>query len=59
MGLISKLSKFARSPQGKKAMRQAQEYAKSPQGKAKIAQARELVANRGKSGAAPKRRKLR
>jgi hypothetical protein len=50
-GLMSKLTRFARSPQGKRAMRKAQAYASSPEGKAKIAQARErFAARKGSTG---------
>lgn len=57
-GLFAKLSKFARSPQGKKLARQAQDYAKSPEGKAKIAQVREQVAKRGGGGKGKGRKRL-
>ncbi len=40
MGIAQKLTSFARSPQGKKAMAQAQRMAKDPATKAKIADAR-------------------
>jgi hypothetical protein len=38
--MFSKLTKLARSPQGQKALRQAQDYAKSPEGKRKVADLR-------------------
>lgn len=38
--LISKLAQFARSPQGRKAMSQAQKMAKDPETRRKIEQAR-------------------
>jgi hypothetical protein len=48
-GLIAKVQRFAASPQGKRAIRQAMEYARSEQGKRQIAAARErLVAARAK-----------
>ncbi len=58
-GLLSKLARFASSPQGKRAMRKAQAYASSPEGKAKIAQVREKAASRGKGGTGPGRKGLR
>ena len=39
MSLMSKLARFAQSPQGRRAFGQAKRYATSPQGKAKIEQA--------------------
>ena len=42
-GLFGKVSKFARSPQGKRAIRQATEYARSEKGRAQIAAARERL----------------
>lgn len=50
MSLFTKLSTLARSPQGKKAMRQAQEFAQSPEGKRKLASLRERVAGGRKPG---------
>jgi hypothetical protein len=40
MGIAQKLSKFARSPQGKKAFREASRMAKDPKNRAKITDAR-------------------
>lgn len=37
MSLVRKISAFARSPQGRRAMHQAQTYAGSPEGRRKIA----------------------
>jgi hypothetical protein len=48
MSLMSSLSRFARSPQGRRMAQQAMSYVKSPEGKRKIAQARERVATRRK-----------
>ncbi len=47
-GLIGKVSKFARSPQGRRAMEKAMRYAKSEKGKQQIATAREKLAKRGR-----------
>ena len=44
--LLNKLSTFARSPQGKKLMRQASTYARSPEGRQKIAGVRSKLAAR-------------
>jgi hypothetical protein len=42
-GLFGKVARFARSPQGKRAIRQATEYARSEKGKQQIAAARERL----------------
>ncbi len=47
-GLIGKVSRFARSPQGRRAMEQAMRYAKSEKGKRQIAATREKLAKRGR-----------
>ena len=49
MSLISAISRFARSPQGRRAVGQAKRYAQSPQGRAKIEQVRKQIAARGRS----------
>jgi hypothetical protein len=46
MSLLTKISRFARSPQGRRLTQQAMTYARSPEGKRKIAQAREQLARR-------------
>jgi hypothetical protein len=46
MSLLTKISRFARSPQGRRMTQQAMNYARSPEGKRKIAQARERLASR-------------
>jgi hypothetical protein len=48
MSLISKVGRFARSPQGKKLMRQAQEAASKPENRRKIAELRGRVGKRGR-----------
>ncbi len=45
-GLIAKARRFAASPQGKRAVRQAMEYARSEKGKRQLATAREKLAKR-------------
>ena len=47
MSLFSKAARFARSPQGKKLMNQAQQFASKPENRQKIAQLRGRVAKRG------------
>ncbi len=47
MSLISRIARFARSPQGRAAFGHAKRYAQSPQGRAKIDQVRRQVAQRG------------
>jgi hypothetical protein len=49
MSLISKLTRFARSPQGRRYTQQAMTYARSPEGKRKIADVRRQLASRKKS----------
>ena len=48
MSLATMISRFARSPQGRRFAQQAMSYAKSPEGKRKIASAREQIAARRK-----------
>jgi len=48
MSLMSSISKFARSRQGRRLAPQAMDYANSPQGKRKIADARRQLAARRK-----------
>ncbi|MDQ3719846.1 MAG: hypothetical protein M3350_03565 [Actinomycetota bacterium] len=46
MPLMNKLSRFARSPQGRKFAQRAQRYASSPQGQQKIRQVRSRLMKR-------------
>jgi hypothetical protein len=46
MSLLGRIGKFAKSPQGKKFMSQAQEMAKDPRTKKKIADARQRLMHR-------------
>jgi hypothetical protein len=50
MSLLSKITRFARSPQGRRMTQQAMTYARSPEGKRKIAQARQQLARRSRHG---------
>lgn len=52
MGFAKTLSMFARSPQGKKAFREAQRLAKDPTTRAKIADARKSL--QGRRGPKPR-----
>ncbi len=47
MSLMNKLARFARSPQGRKAVDSATRYAQSPKGRAKIDQVRRQFSARG------------
>lgn len=47
MGFANKLSKFARSPQGKKVFSEASRLAKDPKTRAKIADARKSLQRKG------------
>ena len=51
MSLFSKAARFARSPQGKKAMDKAKEFANKPETKEKIEQVREKVSGKDKQTA--------
>jgi hypothetical protein len=55
MSLFSKAARFARSPQGKKAMDKAKDFASKPETKEKIEQAREKLSGKDKqpAGASP------
>jgi hypothetical protein len=44
--LMSRISRFARSPQGQEMSRKAMRFARSPEGKRKIAQVRSRFARR-------------
>ena len=44
MKLMSMISKFARSPQGRRYSKQAMDYAQSPEGKRRIADVRRQLA---------------
>lgn len=46
MPLMNKLSRFARSPQGRKLTQRAQRYASSPQGQQKIRHVRSRLMKR-------------
>ena len=58
MSLISKLTRFARSPQGRRYTQQAMTYARSPEGKRRIADARRQLAARQKPTSALTARNL-
>ena len=47
MPLLSKLARFASSPQGRRLAHKAMAYAQSPQGKARIDKARKQIVARG------------
>ncbi|HEX8052092.1 MAG TPA: hypothetical protein VF517_03805 [Thermoleophilaceae bacterium] len=49
MSLFSKAAKFAKSPQGKKAMEKAKAFADKPETKEKIEQVREKVSGKDKA----------
>jgi hypothetical protein len=44
--LINRVTEFARSPQGKRLAKQAQQWASDPKNKQKIAEAREKLARK-------------
>ena len=48
MKLMSMISRFARSPQGRRMAQQAMTYANSPEGQRKIADVRKQLATRAK-----------
>ena len=47
MSMIDRVARFARSPQGQRAVGKAKSYAQSPKGRAKIDQVRRQLATRG------------
>jgi hypothetical protein len=49
-GFMSKIQQFARSPQGKKAMTDAQRYAKDPKRRRQLDEMRRKVMGGGKKG---------
>jgi hypothetical protein len=48
MPLLNTLMKFARTPQGRKAVNRAMSYARSPQGRQKVAQVQRQISSRRK-----------
>jgi hypothetical protein len=46
MSMIARVTRFARSPQGRRLAREVTRYARSPEGKRRIEQARRQVAAR-------------
>ena len=48
MSLLTKISRFARSPQGRRMTQQAMNYARSPEGKRRIADVRRQLTARRK-----------
>jgi hypothetical protein len=53
MSFLGRIGKFAKSPQGKKLMSQAQQMAKDPETKKKIADARQRLMHRDTKEAKP------
>ncbi len=50
MSIFKKVTDFAKSPQGKKAVEQAKKYAQDPKNKEKIDQVKNKITGKGKSG---------
>ena len=48
MSMMNRVTRFARSPQGRQLFGKAKRYAQSPQGRSKIDQARRRLAQRNK-----------
>jgi hypothetical protein len=57
MSIFAKAAAFARSPQGRRLMRQASSYAKSPEGRQKLQRVVETAKSRRGGGAAAKPKK--
>jgi hypothetical protein len=53
MSLLGRIGKFARSPEGKKLVTEAQDLAKDPRSKQKIAEARKRLIRRDAKENAP------
>ncbi|RCW43183.1 hypothetical protein DFQ14_10770 [Halopolyspora algeriensis] len=49
MSLFKKVTDFAKSPQGKRAMEQAKKYAQDPKNKEKIDRVKNRITGKGKS----------
>lgn len=47
MSMMNRIARFARSPQGQRAVGKAKTYAQSPKGRAKIDEVRRQLASRG------------
>jgi hypothetical protein len=54
MSMISRIARFASSPQGRRAVQKATAYARSPEAKRKLEQARQQLASRKRPGAGPR-----
>ncbi len=54
MSLMSRIARFASSPQGQRAVSRAKDYAQSPKGRAKIDQVRRQLATRGSGRGRPR-----
>ena len=48
MSLLSRVARFANSPQGRAAVDRARAYARSPEGRARLEQVRRQIAARGR-----------
>jgi hypothetical protein len=55
MSFLNRIGKFAKTPQGKKLMKQAQDLAKDPKTKQKIEDARERLTHRDDAKKAPQK----
>jgi hypothetical protein len=49
MGMMNRVARFARSPQGRRLFNQAMRYAQSPEGRSKIDRVRRQLADRRKT----------
>ena len=58
MSIFAKAAAFARSPQGRRAIKKASAYAKSPEGRKQLQRVMETAKSRrsGKTAAPPKKR---
>ncbi len=54
MSLVSRVMRFARSPQGRRMMSQAGRYARSPEGRAHMDQVRRQITARRKGTTRPR-----
>ncbi len=56
MSFLAKAAAFARSPQGRRALRKASAYAKSPEGRKQLERVMETAKARRSGAAKPKKR---
>ena len=59
MSIFARAARFARSPKGKRLMRQASGYAKSPEGRKQLQRVMETAKSRRSTKSAPPKKRAR